>query len=105
MLAVDILHDWEIGAWKATFIHLIRILYAADAAQVNTLDARCVCSLKKQYFVTGFTFKNSFRSTPTFGRDTIRKFSANSSEMKKLAARDYEDILQVSAVNFEMGMD
>lgn len=33
---------------------------------------------------------------PTFGRDTIRRFSSNISELKKLAARDFEDILQVS---------
>ena len=36
-----------------------------------------------------------FRMVPTFGKDTIRKFSNNVSEMKKLAARDFEDILQV----------
>lgn len=34
---------------------------------------------------------------PTFGRDSIRKFASNVSEMKKLAARDFEDILQVSS--------
>lgn len=45
MLVVDILHDWEIGVWKATFIHLIRVLYAANTAQVNTLDARYVNAL------------------------------------------------------------
>lgn len=33
---------------------------------------------------------------PTFGRDTIRRFANNISELKKLAARDFEDILQVS---------
>jgi hypothetical protein len=32
---------------------------------------------------------------PTFGRDTIRKFHNNVSAMKKLGARDFEDILQV----------
>lgn len=37
-----------------------------------------------------------YRNVPTFGRDVIRKFSANTSELKKLAARDYEDLLQVS---------
>ena len=37
-----------------------------------------------------------FRQVPTFGRDTIRKFSGNVSAMKKLAGRDFEDILQVS---------
>ena len=30
-----------------------------------------------------------------FGRFTIRRFHNNVSEMKKLAARDFEDILQV----------
>ena len=32
---------------------------------------------------------------PMFGRGTIQKFSNNVSEMKKLAARNFEDILQV----------
>ena len=35
---------------------------------------------------------------PTFGSSTIHKFSNNASEMKKLAARDFEDLLQVRAV-------
>jgi len=33
---------------------------------------------------------------PTFGSSTIRRFASNASEMKKLAARDFEDLLQVS---------
>jgi hypothetical protein len=37
-----------------------------------------------------------FRQVPTFGRSTIRRFSTNASEMKKLAARNFEDMLQVS---------
>jgi hypothetical protein len=32
---------------------------------------------------------------PTFGAETIRRFSRNVSEMKKMAARDFEDLLQV----------
>ena len=32
---------------------------------------------------------------PTFGRDSIRRFSNNISELKKLGARDYENLLQV----------
>ena len=31
-----------------------------------------------------------------FGRAVIRKFSQNASAMKQLAARDFEDLLQVS---------
>jgi hypothetical protein len=37
----------------------------------------------------------SYRQIPTFGRDTIRHFHADVSAMKKLAARDWEDLLQV----------
>lgn len=28
MLVVDLLHEFELGTWKDTFIHLIRVLYA-----------------------------------------------------------------------------
>jgi hypothetical protein len=42
------------------------------------------------------THPPSYRVVPTFGRDTIRRFANNVSEMKKLAARDFEDILQVT---------
>ena len=37
-----------------------------------------------------------YRATPTFGRDTIRKFGVNASDMKRKAARDFEDLLQAS---------
>lgn len=37
-----------------------------------------------------------YRLVPSFGRSTIRKFSTNASAMKKLAARNFEDLLQVS---------
>jgi hypothetical protein len=47
-------------------------------------------------------FVSRFRMVPTFGQGTIRKFSNNVSEMKKLAARDFEDILQVS-ISLRMG--
>ena len=36
-----------------------------------------------------------FRLVPTFGRSTIRRFANNASEMKKMAARNFEDLLQV----------
>lgn len=40
-----------------------------------------------------------FRQVSTFGRDTIRRFRKNVSEMKRFAARDFEDILQVGIVS------
>jgi hypothetical protein len=36
---------------------------------------------------------------PTFGSSTIRRFATNASEMKKLAARDFEDLLQVRSIS------
>ena len=79
MLVVDLMHEFELGVWKALFIHLLRILSAAQVGDtlVNELDRR-------------------YRIVPTFGGDTIRKFASNTSEMKRMAARDFEDVLQVS---------
>jgi hypothetical protein len=44
MLVVDLLHEFELGVWKAVFLHLIRILYAAGASGclVAELDRRFV---------------------------------------------------------------
>ena len=36
-----------------------------------------------------------YRQVPTFRKDTIRRFQENSSELKKMTARDFEDLLQV----------
>ena len=42
MLVVDLLHEFELGIWKAIFTHLICLLYAAAAAGhlVTELDHR-----------------------------------------------------------------
>jgi hypothetical protein len=29
MLTVDLMHEFELGVWKTTFIHIIRVLYVA----------------------------------------------------------------------------
>ncbi|KAH8093841.1 hypothetical protein BXZ70DRAFT_897117 [Cristinia sonorae] len=75
ILSPDHLHEWEIGNWKAIFLHLIRILEAVSPELVHEMNKR-------------------FRQVPVFGRGTIRKFSTSVSDMKRMAARDYEDILQ-----------
>ncbi|KAH9931348.1 uncharacterized protein B0H18DRAFT_1116505 [Fomitopsis serialis] len=63
-------------------MHLIRILESQPGNLVDKLD-------------------ENFRRVPGFGTFTIRKFAANVSEMKKLAARDFEDILQCAIPCFE----
>jgi len=43
MLVVDLLHEFELGVWKALFTHLIRLLYAAGKGSdefVIELDKR-----------------------------------------------------------------
>ncbi|KAF7292248.1 hypothetical protein MIND_01252200 [Mycena indigotica] len=83
MLVVDFMHEFELGVWKNFFIHLIRLLYALPDGvnKVSELDRR-------------------YRQTPTFGVDTIRRFANNASEMKKLGARDFEDLLQCAIPAF-----
>jgi len=98
MLVVDLLHEFELGVWKALFTHLIRILHAAEphGGLVAELDRRCVnCTLSYRESIN-FPVTTRFRAIPTFGSSTIRCFATNASEMKKLAARDFEDLLQVS---------
>ncbi|KAI0046222.1 hypothetical protein FA95DRAFT_1607083 [Auriscalpium vulgare] len=81
MFVPDLLHEIEIGVWKALLIHLIRLLYAAGHGAIEKLNAR-------------------YRAMPTFGRDTIRRFTTDTSAMKKLAARDFEDLLQCALAVF-----
>ncbi|THV03619.1 hypothetical protein K435DRAFT_650870 [Dendrothele bispora CBS 962.96] len=96
MLVVDLLHEFELGVWKAFFAHLVRILYAqgpSSVAKVAELDRRQVISSLINVNELSIFFR--FRQVPAFGHSTIRHFATNASEMKKLAARDFEDLLQV----------
>jgi len=40
ILVVDLLHEFELGVWKALFIHLLRILSAINPSLLNVLDQR-----------------------------------------------------------------
>jgi hypothetical protein len=40
MLVVDLMHEFELGVWKAVFIHLLRILDCQDEARKYELDRR-----------------------------------------------------------------
>ena len=42
------------------------------------------------------TVHGSYRQIPTFGRNTIWRFRSNVSELKRMAAHDFEDLLQVT---------
>ncbi|KAH9900331.1 uncharacterized protein BXZ73DRAFT_62717, partial [Epithele typhae] len=79
----DLMHEFELGVWKATFTHLLRILFACEVqSAVQRLDKR-------------------YALIPSFARSTIRPFTRNTSAMKKLAARDFEQILKCAIPAFE----
>lgn len=40
MLSVDLLHEFELGVWKAVFCHLVRILESVDASLIQELNER-----------------------------------------------------------------
>ncbi|KAF9231806.1 hypothetical protein BU15DRAFT_10800, partial [Melanogaster broomeanus] len=61
----DLLHEFELGVWKAIFTHLLRVLHAHGDDAIQKLNRR-------------------FRQIPTFGRGTIRRFSNNASSMKRI---------------------
>ncbi|ETW82719.1 hypothetical protein HETIRDRAFT_416799 [Heterobasidion irregulare TC 32-1] len=42
MFVVDLLHEFELGVWKATFTYLIHILYAEGGDQVQHLNEQRV---------------------------------------------------------------
>ncbi|EGO03207.1 hypothetical protein SERLA73DRAFT_46200, partial [Serpula lacrymans var. lacrymans S7.3] len=73
---VDLMHEFELGVWKSTFTHLICLLFSISHSAVADLDAR-------------------YRQILPFGQGNICAFVTNISEMRKLAARNFEDILQV----------
>ncbi|KAJ3559339.1 hypothetical protein NP233_g11288 [Leucocoprinus birnbaumii] len=82
MFVPDFLHEFELGVWKAVFTHLIRLLYASGDGAIQELNRR-------------------YRAIPTFGQSTIRRFSEDASAMKKLAGRDFEDLLQCAIPAFD----
>lgn len=92
MFVVDLLHEFELGVAKGVITQLIRILYAIGGDAISVFNERF------DIYFSSYSFAHKdrrFRSVPTFGRDTIRRFHTNVSALTKLAARDFEDILQV----------
>jgi hypothetical protein len=45
LLTIDLLHEVELGVWKALFTHIIRILSAHSPESVNELDRRFLIAL------------------------------------------------------------
>ncbi|KZT31188.1 hypothetical protein SISSUDRAFT_995419, partial [Sistotremastrum suecicum HHB10207 ss-3] len=82
---VDIMHEFEIGEWLGILRHLIEIL--------RSYRPHMVCEMDRRYVVSPCAY--------VFGDYTIRKFRTDVFEPKRLAGRDYEDLLQVALPVFE----
>lgn len=41
---IDMMHEFELGIWRALLIHLLRMLQAADRSLLNELDHQYVNS-------------------------------------------------------------
>ena len=101
------LHEFELGVWKALFIHLIWILHAAllHGELVEELNNQWACHWlwPSMVLLNWYHYLHHiFRRIPTFGSTgTIRRFATNASEMKKLAGWDFEDLLQCVIPVFE----
>lgn len=98
----DLLHKFDLGVWKAVWGHLMCLLdyYRGDLLTIlNERYAHRVCSLLT-HFLTSSPCDTRYRRMPTFGHGTIRPFKGNVSAEKKLAGRDYEDMLLVCSSSY-----
>ena len=62
MFLLDIMHEFELGVWRALLIHLLHILQAADKTLVHELDHRYVAHhLQRTFcFIVANVSPNSF---------------------------------------------
>jgi hypothetical protein len=40
MLIVDLLHEFELGVWKAVFMHFLRMLESLEESKLHELNRR-----------------------------------------------------------------
>ncbi|KAI0082977.1 hypothetical protein BDY19DRAFT_872519, partial [Irpex rosettiformis] len=77
MFVPDIMHEFELGNFKAFFAMILRILFAFDVDNLTRLNSH-------------------FRRVSTFGRYAIRKFVSNVSSLTNFTAHDYENVLKLA---------
>ena len=59
MFVPDLMHEFELGVWKAVFTHLMRILHTYGYDTISILNSRSVVDVSVSYlthsnpFVTG----------------------------------------------------
>jgi hypothetical protein len=89
------MHEFELGVWKALLIHLVRILHSLGSQHIQEFNSQYVVPNFLNLHHPKLSVYLSFRQITPFGRSSIRRFTHNVTDMKKLATRDFKDILQV----------
>jgi hypothetical protein len=51
VFVVDLLHEFELGVWKAVFTHLMRLLYAVGGDCIQMLNKRCLSPFLMVYVI------------------------------------------------------
>ena len=74
MFVVDLLHEFELGVWKATFTHLLRILYAQGGDGIQTLNKRLVIGPTSPQFCIVNSF---FSGTETSPHSAVTQFASS----------------------------
>ena len=52
MFVPDLMHEFDLGVWKATFTHLMRILYAFGDDRIQRLNQRYVQFIQTTSYLT-----------------------------------------------------
>ncbi|KAJ2980785.1 hypothetical protein NUW54_g10956 [Trametes sanguinea] len=98
IFAPDLMHEFELGMWKETFLHLMCLLHVQGRDTVQEFDRRFVILISH---MSTSSQDRRMCAMPTFGSDTIWKFWNNVSRQNRLAACDFEDFLITSLPAFE----
>ncbi|EGO23151.1 hypothetical protein SERLADRAFT_371382 [Serpula lacrymans var. lacrymans S7.9] len=75
MFVVNFMHEVELGVWRSLFVHVLWILDTVNGGLLDRMDLR-------------------YRQIPTYRSDTIRQFTTNTSEMRRVTAHHLENLLQ-----------
>lgn len=58
MLVVDLMHEFELGVWKALLTHLIRMLYAIGTHAVNAFNQKYILCLSTLQYKPDLVFSS-----------------------------------------------
>ncbi len=59
MFAPDLMHEVELGVWKGTFAHLLRLVQAQGPGSIQEFNARCVLpvnNLKVPFLISALQY-------------------------------------------------